>query len=846
MIRITAAGLLLFLTAQCIAPRKQLETEQYPADWIYVQRAWPYGRIKPGAYHNARQQAATMQRQYARDNDSIWENVGPTNIEGRVTDILVHPSNSNVIYVGAASGGIFRTMDGGTSWEPIFDDAGSISIGALAMDPNNPNVIYAGTGEANGGYNSAAFPGNGVYKSTDGGNTWTLTGLDSTHQIGRIAIDPNNTNRIFVAAMGEQYGSTPHRGVYRSDNAGVTWQNVLHVTDTTGCIDLAINPRNSDTVYAAMWERRRYPWNRDYAGPTSGVYRSTDGGGTWQMLQNGLPASTQNTGRIGIAIARSQPQRIYAVYSTDPVVNMFDGVYRSDDGGDSWIRTDDGVALSNAFGSFGWYFGNIRVDPTDPEVVYVLGYELQKSTDGGVNWTEIGNGIHVDHHALVIREQNPDALYLGNDGGVYFSNSGGASWSYNGKLPITQFYACDIDPHNPQRYLGGTQDNGTLFNISNNSPVWTPILGGDGFYTLVNTADSNILYAEWQNGNLHRSDDRGGWMIDATTGIDHLEPCNWSTPVEMDPSDPDIMYYGTNHVYQSTDGAFFWNKISPDLTDGPSPGPNTFGTLTTIDVSPVDNNYIYAGTDDGNVWVTQNTGGSWTNISAGLPKLWVSRVAADPWDPMKAYVTFSGYGWSDYQPHVFVTTNAGASYVDITGDLPQGPVNDIIPDPDSAGTLYVATDFGVFITYDHGLQWQPLGSGMPLLPVLDIDYDTTGKLLAATHGRSMWTLNLPPPPEDTMPPIGVTDLLVPVMFSVTPNPASDYFEVRMRTSMPCKAQLTLVPSDGKLESELWNGWLTAEPVTARVSSSELGMAPGFYLVKLRTSGGMLVRRLVVK
>ncbi len=715
----------------------QTKKMNIPNEWFYKQRAFPFAEINVPAYKDA-----IIKANFMRENSSLgqWTFAGPVNIGGRITDVEMHESDSLTIYAGAATGGIFKSVDAGQTWLSIFDNQLSLSIGDLAIDPTNAQVIYAGTGEANAGGGSVAYGGMGIFKSDDAGATWTHLGLDDSRYIGRIVINPVNSQKIYVAAMGKLFGTNAERGVYRSTDGGLIWENKLFVNDSTGCIDLVINPNHPDTIFAAMWERVRKPWGRVYGGMGSAIYRSTDGGDTWQQLTNGLPANAPTIGRIGLAISQSSPNILYAIYADDP--GWFIGIYKSINNGDSWTRVND-FALGSLFSSYGWWFGNIRVHPADPNKVYAMGLDVYRSQDGGQSWNYHSGSMHVDQHGLYIFPRAPYFIVAGNDGGVYTSTNDGASWNHVDNLPLTQFYTCEIDYQFPERIYGGTQDNGTLRTITGNSNDWQQILGGDGFYVIVDPENNQHIYAEYQWGNLSHSTDGGNYFDRAMDGIDPTDRTNWNTPVVMDPTYTNFLYYGANRLYRSTNRAENWTVISPDLSNGPGPGNLSFGTITSIAVSPSDTNYIYVGTDDGNVWVTTDLGGSWNNISASLPERWVTRVAVDHQNEDLAYVTFSGYRRRDYLSHIYKTTDAGQNWQDISTNLPEAPINDIIIDNLSDSTLYIATDVGVYYSFDQGENWQIIGSGLPNLPVTDLDlHKDSNKLLAATYGRSMYYFDL--------------------------------------------------------------------------------------------------------
>jgi photosystem II stability/assembly factor-like uncharacterized protein len=724
-------------TAATQAPR-------YPSEWAWLQRTYPHFNAAPTAHLEALQQAQRMRRLAKSSTFApAWKFAGPTNIGGRISALAFNPKDTKIVYAGAATGGVFKSADRGLSWRPVFDEQAVLPVGDIAVDPNDPNVLYVGTGEANGGHNN--FSGAGVFKSTDAGATWNLMGLAATTTIGRIVIDPTNSNRVFVAAVGSYFGNGPERGVYRSLNAGQTWERVLFVNDSTGAIDLVIDPKNPATLFAAIWQRVRRPTRAQLTGEASGIYRSTDGGTMWQRLgvANGLPSPSASIGRIGLAICATKPENLYALYISN---NSYGGLYRSQNGGASWTKTDPNNSLSSGFASFSWYFGNVRVNPNDPEQVFVLDTALMGSFDGGRTWPIFyGYGgpanLHVDHHALSFDPADPRYIIDGNDGGINISSDAGYRWNKVEALPVTQFYQITIDPSRPARLYGGTQDNGTVRTANGLLDNWDEIYGGDGFYVIVDPTNSNIIYAESQNGGLGKSTNGGSSFRGATNGISGAEPKNWATPVVMDPNNHNVLYYGTNRVYRTVDGASLWRPISPRLTNPNSPA--LLGTITTIAVAPNNSAVIYAGTDDSNVWVTADTGATWKEISAALPVRWVTRVAVDPANANIAYVTFSGLKWNSPQSHVFRTTDMGATWQDISGNLPDAPVNTIVVDSKFPNFLYVGSDVGAYYSSHSGHQWQPLGEGMPLVSVYDLAFHAPRRLLVAgTHGRSMYALEL--------------------------------------------------------------------------------------------------------
>ncbi|MCP4709285.1 MAG: hypothetical protein GY869_11720, partial [Planctomycetes bacterium] len=564
--------------------KKQAGPDQRPNDWAFRQRTFPYGTADPRAYSEMIAEAKVLRAEHSSGRDLTWEFAGPANIGGRFSHIAINPQDTDIVYAGAVTGGVFKSIDGGWTWLPVFDDQAIITIGSIAIDPLNPDVIYAGTGEANGGHNNLS--GGGIYKSTDAGQSWVLLGLDDTYMIERIVIDPIDSDRVYVAAPGAYFApATPNRGVYRSTNGGIDWEQSLFVSDSTGAVDLVINPQNPSILYAAMWERISYPNVGSHRnGPTSGMYKTTDGGDSWFELTRGLPDPAENIGRIGLTICQSQPDVLYALYNDG---SYLIGLYRTDDGGENWHQTDPSGQINEGSMSFSWYFGNVRVHPTDPDKVFVLDVFLMGSEDGGITWPIFYGyypsypGLHVDQHALEFFPDNPDKIIEGNDGGLNISEDGGFNWTKIAELPVTQFYEIEIDYNNPDRLYGGTQDNGTLRTLTGATDDWHEIYGGDGMYCIVDYSNSDIIYAESQYGYLGKSTD-GGYSFDygMLNGIDGNEPTNWSTPVVMDPVDHEVLYYGTDRLYRTTNGANLWQPISPVLAEGVDGG--RLETISTI------------------------------------------------------------------------------------------------------------------------------------------------------------------------------------------------------------------------------------------------------------------------
>jgi photosystem II stability/assembly factor-like uncharacterized protein len=720
-----------------------------------------------------------------------WRQIGPASYGGRIDDIEAVPGMS-IVFVATASGGLFKSVNNGVTWKAVFDEEGvSQSIGDVAIAPSDPNVVWIGTGEPNSRQSSSW--GDGVYRSLDGGETWTYAGLKESHHIGRVVIHPRNPDVVFVAAMGHLWGPNAERGLYRTRDAGKTWEKVLGIDNDTGVVDVAID-RDGRTLFAAAYQRRRRAWGFVGGGPGSALYRSLDGGATWHKLAGGLPSG--NVGRIGVEISKSHPDIVYAIVEHKTA----GGVYRSEDRGATWTR-------QNALNPRPMYYGQIRIDPQNPHKVWVLG-GVHMSLDGGKTFRSEGlsDRVHTDHHALWIDPQNPDHLLLGNDGGVYFSYDGARNWDFIDNLPIGQYYDIDIDTRDPYWVYGGTQDNGTwaipsrttsLLGITNADVV--NIAYGDGFYTAIDPRDPRTIYANSQSGRTY--------LVDLDTreekGIRPVPPdpkeeyrFNWSTPMLISSHDASVVFYGGNKVFRTRDRGHRWEVISPDLTRNQEwkklplmgernddtlsrdDGVSDYGTITTISESPRQAGVIYVGTDDGLVHVTRDAGRTWQNVieKFKLPgPRWVSRVLASHHQPGTALVAFDGHQDDDFKPYIFRTTDFGATWTSVAGDLADGMVvNALAEHPRNPNLLFAGTEFGLFVTVNAGRSWTLLRGTLPRVPVDDIVISPReNDLVLGTHGRSIIILDDISLLEKTDPSVLTSDA---VLFPI--RPATQYYEMR--------------------------------------------------------------------
>ena len=829
MYRLLLLSVLVFAVFGCASPSEKnpLTTQdETPHDFMFMQRAYPTGEIKSDAYSNAI--GWKKERQQRSNAAVLWEFAGPTNVGGRITDIEIPNDQAETYYVGTASGGVFKTTDGGSNWLPIFDDQEILSIGDIEISENNTETIWVGTGEVNAGGGSLAYDGNGVFKSTNAGITWQSKGLPNVGSISKIGIDPDNDDAIFVSAMGPLFRNDTNRGVYKSVDGGDTWEQKLFVSDSTGIIDMAIHPTNGDIIYAASWERIRRPEYRHYGGETSRLYRSLDGGDTWIEMTNGLPSLPSEKGRISIAISQSNPEVLYSRYA-DATGNI-QGVYKTVDGGDVWTEVN-GSGLQNV--GFHWWFRGVVIDPDDENIIYNVDFNVQKSTDGGANWSPAFPGAHVDQHALAFNRMVPGAVVLGNDGGVYYSADDGASYLKDVSLPITQFYRVHVDAQNDAKVYGGAQDNNTIRTTTGSVDDWTAIYGGDGFQSLVDPTNTAVIYALSQRGNLGKSINNGANFSGATNGISGSDRKNWDTPIVMDPFDSQILYYGANRLYKTTNAAGNWTAISPDLTNGSGGGNLTFGTIISISVSPINTDTIYVGTDDGNVWITNNGGGNWTNVSASLPNRWVTKVLASRSDLNTVYVTFSGYRYGEDNGHVYKSDDNGSNWTDISTGLPDIPVNDILEDV--YGNLFLGTDIGVLASPDQGANWSVLGENLPSVVVTDMHiHEASEYLYIGTYGRSMYKLDLS---EDIL---SVAHRSFSETIAIYPNPATDYFTISASESFE-NISVGIYDAMGR---EISRRDFSSSNTDEQISTQ--GFSKGMYFVKISNGHSQTTRKLVLK
>jgi Sortilin, neurotensin receptor 3, len=747
-----------------------------------------------------------------------WRTVGPANFMGRVSDVAGIPGPSKTLFVAAAGGGIWKSMNNGITWRPVFDDKNVISMGMLAIAPSDTMQVWAGTGEPNS--RNTIEPGAGVYKSTDGGITWKFVGLEKTQHIGRIVVHPTNPNIVYVAALGPAWKAGGERGLYKTEDGGVSWKLIKAGANAkTGFIDVALDPSNPNVIYASSWERYRTPYSLNSGGPGSGLWKSTDAGATWTEIKgSGYPEGLK--GRIGISVARSNPNIVYALTeactmkATDRCVPSNSpapsGLYRSTDAGKTWTQM-------NHIDTRPFYYSQVRADPKNPDRVYFSSTQLQVSNDGGKTTMNAAQGVHVDDHALWIDPNDPERWVLGNDGGIAITYDRGGNFYYPRNLALGQFYEISYDYAIPYNVCSGAQDNGAWCGPSrrngvNTNSYWRTISGGDGFYTAQDPTNPNLVWGESQNAGIqqtnlatgergrvnkpswneryHMWEDsiaiaRGDVMVPATKeqlakvadlkakqkkdSIDLSIRYNWNSPYFLSPHNPRVFYLGGSRVLKSLKGGEDLFPISPDLskqiqarmdtvakhTGGITldlTGAEAYGAVVTLAESPLKPGFLLAGTDDGNLWITHNDGGSWENLSSrvtGLPSndVYVSRVEASHFDTLTFYVAYDNHRWNDFTPYLYMTTDGGRTFRSIVNNLPSGGVADFLhvirEDPQNRDLLFVGTSLSTYASIDRGKTWSKFASGLPSVPVYDLQiHPRDHELMAATHGRSLWVVDI--------------------------------------------------------------------------------------------------------
>ncbi len=822
--------------------------------------------------------------------------IGPATTGGRIVDVAVVENKPAVMYVASASGGLWKTVNNGTTWKPVFEREATVSLGAVAVAPSDPEIVWVGTGEANP-RNSVSW-GDGVYRSTDGGRIWTHAGLKDSAHIGRIVIHPKNPRIVYVAALGRLWGPNRERGLFKTTDAGRTWRRVKFINEDTGFIDLVMDPKDPNILYAAAYQVRRGPFAGGnpavQTGPGSGLFKSTDGGESWFRLKRGLP--TRPLGRCGLAVSRKDPRIVYAVVQTDQTSTTVQGqaartgndpdlggIFRSQDRGETWTKLNDLCPRP-------FYYGQIRVDPRDDRRVYVLGLALHVSVDGGRTFQNTGApGIHSDHHALWIDPRDPDHLVLGGDGGLHFSYDRGRTWEHLTNLPVSQLYAVAVDLRKPYRIFGGLQDSGTWYGPSAaRSPDgignadWFRAFDADGFQCQVDPAHPDLVFAESQWGGLCRINLRTGAQVLIRPQPPKGEPAyrfNWNSPLLLSLHNPRTLYFGGNHLFRSRTDGDSWDMISPDLTHG-RPGVSAdFGhTITTIAESPLKAGLLYAGTDDGLLWVSRDAGTTWVDRSHRLPKLpaarWISRVECSHFAEGTAYAAVDRHRQDDRAPYIFKTVDYGATWQPLADDLPaEGSVYVIRESSRNPNLLFAGTEFGLFATLDGGGHWHRLRT-LPTVAVHDLlIHPRDRELVIATHGRGIFVMDLAPL-EDLTPTVLAADAYLfepkPAVvlqyrrtrvprgaksFLAANPPAEAVLHYYLREALTAPVLVTIQDALGRTVVNLHGdkgaglhrvAWNLRQPSNSDDGPEGAAVAAGEYTVRLKVGSQVLTRMLRVE
>ncbi|TAN23871.1 MAG: hypothetical protein EPN33_03375 [Acidobacteria bacterium] len=725
-------------------------------------------------------QAQFFRRPNQNSKPMQFNDIGPALAGGRVSSVVGIPGNPNIYYAGTAGGGVWKSSDGGNTWKAIFQHEPTSSIGAVALAPSNPNLVWVATGEPN--IRNDVMVGHGLYFSSDAGTTWTEIDPQLFHnagQMSKIVINPHNPEEVWVAVLGHAFGPNDVRGVYKTTDGGKTWKRTLFVNDHTGAIALAMQPGNPEVLLAGMWDVVRHPWGLENGGPGSGLYRSTDGGDTWTRITKGLDAGSY--GRIGLGFAPSAPDTAYAIVQAKK--GLF---YKSTDAGLSWTPVSD----SDNIDARPFYFSRFVVAPNNPEKIYFLSTMLSFSTDGGKTLQRAGR-VHPDNHSLWIDPDNPNRILEGNDGGVYLSYDAGLHFRFLDTIPIEEDYMVSASNEPAYNLCAGLQDNNAWCGPSsrNSTMSWSVAAGGDGEYAVFAPSDPKIVYAESQNGSASRINIGNGLstsIIPYELGVSDIKQSDlkyrfgWTTPIEVSPTNANSVYIGGNVLFHSTDGGYSWKVISPDLTRNDKAkqvqsggeivndltGAETYDTLLSIALSPTDSRTIWTGADDGVIEVTHNGGQTWTRVDSNIPDLpqWgrVQQIDVSPFDSNTCYVTVDRHMNDDNKPYVYKTNDSGKTWTSISAGLPQDNSARVIrEDPNEKGFLVVGTDTGLFYSRDDGSTWTQLKRGFPTVPVFDVQFvKKTHDLLVATHGRGILALDDIIPLEKTTPAVAAAPLTV--------------------------------------------------------------------------------------
>ncbi len=807
-----------------------MEDKTYPAYGRDLERNYPEQDLQIEAYKKGKQQVQRDIEVLSRSVDGFdneWIIQGPGNIGARINTVAVDPNNEDIIFAGYSGGGLWRTQDGGDNWESVFDVQIYNSIGHITFHPDDSNTIFVGTGDPN--IPGRAYIGDGLYKSIDGVDTWRKVGLSDQSVISKVRIDPSDPGIMYVGSMGLPFTKNDRRGLYKTTDGGSSWDQVFYYSDSTGVADVIMDPEQPEILHLATWDRVRSYVDNIVVGQGSGVFSSFDGGASWKRAE-GIPDTTLS--RCGVTVCRNMPNYVFAItVGSDRQLNA---IYRSEDQGRTYseIPTEN-LRVEEPLAGFGWYFAKIEVNPNDPDNIFVLGVELWETKNAGLNWERATPIwwqyiVHADHHDLDILPNGN--MYLATDGGLYRANINDdeREWIDMENIPTTQFYRVAYNPHNPSEYYGGAQDNGTTGGNEDFINDWPRIFGGDGFQPVFDPNDPLHFFVETQRGGIRVTID-GEFFDRATEGLEGV--FNWDMPYIMSSHNSNIMYAGSDRMHITYDSYFpFWEPISDNLCIG-GYGGAVAPSLTTIDESPIEFGLLYAGSNNGHLWMNRS-GGDWVDISDGLPERYITSIKASPSFVETAYVTLSGYKNNEFVPRVFRTDDLGSTWIDISGDLPDVALNDIyIVDNQDDRILFVATDGGIYGTIDEGQNWERLGTNMPNLVVYDLAYNEANQeIVAATFGRAIMSYDI----SEILDPVAVSDPLNDLHVSLYPNPVVDICTVSAEKGID---KIELYDTTGNMIRSL-----AAEGSTVNI---DIGTeTPGAYILKVLSDGQFTYKKLI--
>ncbi len=780
MLRSILPTLFVFSLFSCSQPQadsvEKVKEEYYPDEDYFSKRNYPETTFDHVSYFKKIEK--TKSEFASRVIMGTWEDQGPGNIGGRINKIAVNPNNDLEIYLGFARGGVYKSIDGGIHWNSIFNEFNYLSTSHIEIDPTNSDILYIGTGDENISHYPAI--GNGVYKSVDGGENWESLGLSEAGIISKVTVAHTDNNIVYASAMGIPFEKTNDRGVYKSTNGGQDWEQVLFVNDSTGIIDMVVAPGNPDIVYAAGWNRLRNNNISRIAGPDAKIWKTIDGGENWSMMENGLPEG--DLIRIGLDMYGEDGNTVIASYSAsvDTTVcnstgNQFLGIYKTNDG-ENWEEVPTENNFNCGFqGGFAWYFGKVRINPNNEEDISLCGVNYLRTQSNGENWESFdqetpGVSLHVDFHDIVYLN---DKIYAATDGGAYVYDPI-TGWRDLENISTNQFYRVAYNPHEPDQYYGGLQDNGCVGGSNADINSWDRLSGGDGFQLQFKSNDPSVFYTESQRGGIRRWTDFGNQSMGYTQGLNNNR--NWNMQYILSPHDPSILFTGTDRMYQRFDTEDSWFEISDNLTDAAEDPLGFFQhDITCLSQSPLNPNILTCGTSDGFVWVTDDLGTSWNQINGDLPRRYVTEVKTSPTFDQTIYVTYSGFKNNDFTPHIFRSDNLGADWIDISGDLPQIAINDVYIVPNTNDeTIAVANEAGVYLTEDAGLTWDRLGENLPYIQCLDLEYNPiNNELIVGTYGRGLQTFDL-----TQIMDTPVNEIEEEISFELYPNPAKDFINIQ--------------------------------------------------------------------